>query len=878
MFTDINIDKRYRSNKNNIPCDFMIPMLMNATKYKRAVGYFSTSSLVNLSVGLAEMAKRGGHIEVVCSPKLSQEDLEAINYGYKAREKAFIEALDISLTNPVDEFEEERLNMVATLVAQGSLKFKLAFMERDTGINVYHEKIAVAYDENGNRISFTGSMNESENGLMNNFESIVVFCDWKSEDQKQYIDEVEADFELLWKDNTEKVRVIEFPQIIIEKLLKFQKTQVDYDIEQKQFGADLKSLIKKKFVTMPSGISLMAYQKEAILKWREQEYIGIYDMATGTGKTYTALGSIEYLAKELENQIAVFILCPYVHLVGQWEEDVLAWGGKPIIAHSQSPDKQWEQHLIDSYKRFKTIKKPFVCITTNDTYTGDRLQSIIQNIKADMNVLLIVDEAHNVGAQKISRFLNENIKYRLALSATIERYQDKKGTEIIFKYFKEKCIEYSLNKAIEEGKALCNYEYHVIYSFLSPQELDRYNRITKELKNYMKYDNGRAKYTKAAQVKLFERKRILAGAKDKVGLLKEAMGAYRNEKHILVYCGATNITAATLDYLIEHGTCVCGNIIGEKEKEYIEELRKLIPPNVIGSYVGQYQSKLEEWKLETEDFVDELKKKAELIEGTKAQIDDDMESKVRLEKIIDGKINFSLERKKMNANKESESEELRKINQYKFFIEETEKKIRTLKSDLERETAHTAENRKIQQMIMYAKALYEMTSEMLKRREEPLMEELNVIIKEKFAEMFHEKEKYAQMGEDYRLHLFYYKMGNGEPIEELALSEGEIIARNFVFIVSILELAQKKKMEDRQNNQESDVLNLPLVLDGPFSKLGDVNTGLIAKVLPKVAEQVIVFMLDKDWEASGLEKYTLPEYRYFVKKDADENSATLERR
>ena len=121
-------------------------------------------------------------------------------------------------------------------------------------------------------------------------------------------------------------------------------------------------------------------------------------------------------------------------------------------------------------------------------------------------------------------------------------------------------------------------------------------------------------------------------------------------------------------------------------------------------------------------------------------------------------------------------------------------------------------------------------------------------------------------------------MGNGEPIEELALSEGEIIARNFVFIVSILELAQKKKMEDRQNNQESDVLNLPLVLDGPFSKLGDVNTGLIAKVLPKVAEQVIVFMLDKDWEASGLEKYTLPEYRYFVKKDADENSATLERR
>ena len=76
---------------------------------------------------------------------------------------------------------------------------------------------------------------------------------------------------------------------------------------------------------------------------------------------------------------------------------------------------------------------------------------------------------------------------------------------------------------------------------------------------------------------------------------------------------------------------------------------------------------------------------------------------------------------------------------------------------------------------------------------------------------------------------------------------------------------------------DSDVLNLPLVLDGPFSKLGDVNTGLIAKVLPEAAEQVIVFMLDKDWEASGLEEYTLPEYRYYVSKDVDGNSSTLKR-
>lgn len=541
MFTDITIEKKYRSNSNNIPRDFMIPMLENAIVYKRAVGYFSTSSLINLSVGLTALARHRGKIDIVCSPKLSKEDLEAINCGYKTKEKAFLEALDISLTNPIDEFEEERLNLVATLVANGTLQFKLAFMENDTGVNVYHEKIAVAYDECGNRISFTGSMNESQNGYEDNFESFVVFCDWKSEDQKQYIDEAEKDFELLWENKTEKVRIIEFPKIIIEKLLKYQKKEVDYAIDKKQFGTPTDRILKNSFIHIPEGVKLLDYQKEAISKWKNQGYKGIYDMATGTGKTYTALGSIEYLANELDNQIAVFILCPYVHLVGQWEEDVIAWGVKPIIAHSQSQDKQWKKHLKDAYKRFKIIKRPFICITTNDTYTGETIQSIVEKITKDMDAILIVDEAHNVGAKKMAQCLSKNFKYRLALSATIERYRDPKGTDVIFKYFGERCIEYSLKKAIEEGKSLCKYEYHVIYSFLSPEELDKYNQITRELKNYIVYENGRIRLSQAAQVKLFARKRILAGAKDKIGLLEQAIYPYKDDKHILVYCGATNI-------------------------------------------------------------------------------------------------------------------------------------------------------------------------------------------------------------------------------------------------------------------------------------------------------------------------------------------------
>lgn len=338
------------------------------------------------------------------------------------------------------------------------------------------------------------------------------------------------------------------------------------------------------------------------------------------------------------------------------------------------------------------------------------------------------------------------------------------------------------------------------------------------------------------------------------------------------------VTGATIDYLLEQSTCICGNHIGEKEKRCMEELRKVIYPNIIGSYVGNYKEKFGDWRRETIDFKDRICEKADSIEGIKAQMEEDEERKSKLEKIIDGKINFKQERQKMEINKKWEQEELEKIRKNELNISDAEQKIKEYRKDLMKETAHTAENRRIQRMIAYAKALYQLTENTLKKKEEPLMDELNAIIKEKFAEMFHEQEKFAQIEEDYKLHLYYKKMGDGELIEELSLSEGEIIARNFVFIVSILELAQKKKKEALDAKEESDVINLPLVLDGPFSKLGDINTGLIAKVLPEVAEQVIVFMLDKDWEASGLEKYTLPEYRYTVKKDIDQNSASIERK
>ena len=538
-FTKLPIALRYRSDSNDFPKDFLIPVLRESRIYKRAVGYFSTSALVELSYGLFEFAKKGGQIQLICSPKLEEQDIDAIRFGYKTREAAMLEALDLSLTEPIDAFEEERLNLVATLVANGTLEIKLAFMENDTYRNIYHEKIAVFVDETGNRISYTGSANASANAYCDNFESLYVFCDWKDETNKDYVDLSEDDFDRMWENKTEKLRVIPFPNVILERLSKFRRDFVDYQTDEKQFCDDEFVKLDELF-RIPENVVLRKVQKETVSNWNATGHRGIFSMCTGSGKSYTALACMVALAKQSQDHLAVFIVCPQIHLVGQWEEDEINWGPIPIIAHSQSRNRHWKDDLIKAYKRFRNYGEPFVCITTNDTFSGDAVQQIVTRLKEEQNVLLIIDEAHNFGSKNLSACLPHNITNRIALSATIERYRDKKGTQLLFEYFGEKCIEYDVEQAIKDG-ALTRYRYYPVPVYLEPDELYEYHLLTEKLKKFVIEENGKLKISKEGELLLFKRSRILAGARNKPDLLISLMQKYKHEGHILVYCGATSM-------------------------------------------------------------------------------------------------------------------------------------------------------------------------------------------------------------------------------------------------------------------------------------------------------------------------------------------------
>ncbi|HCF37871.1 MAG TPA: NgoFVII family restriction endonuclease [Thermosipho africanus] len=417
-------------------------------------------------------------------------------------------------------------------------------------MGLYHEKMGLMYDQFDNKVAFSGSMNETSAALHLNYEAIDVFCSWK--DEATRVQMKEQAFLSIWNDQEANIKIINFPELNKEIIDKYKKQDIDFsklveehiDIEypgNDNFGQNIRepSFTINNKLGVPANIKLHSYQVEAIEQWKNYSYQGIFDMATGTGKSFTALFGIVELSKIIDNKLAVFIVCPFKHLVGQWEEDVIKWGVQPIIGHSESQQKDWETRLMNSYKRFRRSGKSFICITTNATFVSNKVQKIINNITKEMNVLLIVDEAHNFGATKLSHYLNESIRYRMALSATINRYLDRKGTKKIYDYFGEKCIEYPLEKAISEGKALVEYEYHPILTFLEDYELDKYQAYTQQLKKYSFVEEGKLKLTDKGKLILFQRARILAGAEQKPTLLMKLLTDYQYENFILVYCGAT---------------------------------------------------------------------------------------------------------------------------------------------------------------------------------------------------------------------------------------------------------------------------------------------------------------------------------------------------
>ncbi len=551
-FIDFEIKREYRNLEKNIVQNFFMPLMSEAVLYRRAVGFFSSTALACYSIGITQLIKNGGKIELIASPALSEEDIEAINKGYELREDVIERRIIDSLSAPLNIFQQERLNLLATYIADEKLELKIAVVDSNSRIGVYHEKLGLLYDSDGNVVSFSGSMNESANGFIGNYETIDVFSSWADPER---IADKEAAFTRIWENMEAGVCTKRFPNVEKAILDRYKRNKVDLTVDEEEYSfvfnkeAHLKKNLENT-ITM-SDDTLYPYQNEAIDEWEKREYRGIFDMCTGAGKTYTAIGAIKRLHDKLDGCLATIIVAPYQHLVEQWVDDLENFNIHPIVGYSGRKQPDYRKNLKAQIFDYNLgAKKSLYFICTNATYKTSKVQELIRGLHG--NVLLVVDEAHNFGTKGFLATLLPQFQYRLALSATIERHGDEEGTQGLYAYFGEKCYEYTLERAISEKK-LTEYYYRPYIVELSEKELEEYTAYSIEIKKNSRFDKkGKLIMTKKLEQLMIDRARVTAGAVEKGKILQELIEPYRDDNHMLIYCGATTLSEeGNEDYGIE---------------------------------------------------------------------------------------------------------------------------------------------------------------------------------------------------------------------------------------------------------------------------------------------------------------------------------------
>ena len=504
-FKDLPIAISYKSVGEESFSQILNPMLACTRIYKRSVGFFSSSALDFIGDGVLALAKNGGHIYLATSPKLNENDIDAINKGYSERDiiqNAFIN----EVKEVFKEITDENANILYELIKERIVDVKIVI--KDGGM--YHDKLAILEDFDGNIVACIGSNNESEPGYNSNYEKVRVYKSWF--DQEGRIDDEVGEFDSIWSNNNEALTVYDFMDAFKSELIE----------RVKHTGVYVNT-------SHPKGIVLRDYQKEAIAAWEANNFHGFYVMATGTGKTWTAIFSAKKLL-EKKNALVV-IAAPYKHLVTQWAEDVIETFPEAEIILVSSENANWENQLTNAIIRYKLLKdKQIIVITTNSSFNLPRFAKTIN--KSTQDKLLIVDEAHRFTNR--TEELKQKYKYMLGLSAT-----PYSGTEMaagleLMNFFGGQVYNLPIEVALQK-KFLAPYNYYPIFVSASEYEEDGFNTYSAKMASCFK--NGVCIDKEKFALYRMQRLRIISMAEEKITRIQEILSNTKEKDHLIVYCG-----------------------------------------------------------------------------------------------------------------------------------------------------------------------------------------------------------------------------------------------------------------------------------------------------------------------------------------------------
>lgn len=515
-FKKLSLKDYYNNDEDDLIEDFYNPVISNAKIYKRSTGFFSSSSFWKIIDGLKIFVKQKGKINLIVSPNISTKDIEAIIIGEEAKAETingFIISRIINEKKYIDQF-----NLLAWLISQDKLEIKFIVKKRMDRYGIFHDKTAILYDENGDKIAFHGSINESETAYNDNFESFDLFKSWIDNDLIR-INNLERTFDRIWNNNSNKWEAYSIPLSIKKQIIEKRTVNI------------IKS--KNKQITIPKNCELRDYQRKAITSWMQNSFSGILEMATGSGKTFTAIFAICKLIDLINKKgypCAVVIVVPYKNLLEQWCEQLEKFNINPVKCYC---DKiSWYYNLKNSIIDFNNGKlNNLFIIATNYTFCSYDFQTDLYLICRDY--ILCADEVHHLMSPKISRLLPENTKFRLGLTATMCNEYEKEKEDILIRYFNKITYRYTLEDAINDGY-LTKYYYYPVFIELTLDEREEYIKLTKQLARLL---NSKEDIEVSLECIRNKRRRIILNASNKIMKFQTMKEELKKHNRTLVYCG-----------------------------------------------------------------------------------------------------------------------------------------------------------------------------------------------------------------------------------------------------------------------------------------------------------------------------------------------------
>lgn len=473
---DLTLATNYETTENQTELldEFYIPVLEQAVKYYRITGFFSSSALAVAAKGIEGLVKNGGKMYLLVSPELSEEDYQIIQtHGNITEHNSFFSDLEL------DSAVSENLQALAWLLDCGKLEIKIV-IAKQAKKSLFHQKVGVVFDNEGNMLSFSGSINETAQAWLNNIEEFKVFRSWE-DGQLEYLHSDLSKFLSYWKNEKREIAdVYDIPDAIKKRIIQIKPRDI--------MDLNLMRRYRKDKKIAQSTLSLFLHQERAVNAWINNNHALLMEMATGTGKTRTAIGCMLKLLAEKVPTLYI-IATPQNTLSRQWKTDVEKLGiafDRSLIIDGSNP--KWKKDLEFLLLDFSdNVIQNAIIFTTHDTSSSEKFISIIKDNKYSTRIVFVCDEVHAIGSAKQRQALLPEYECRIGLSATPQRMFDDVGTQIIAQYFGGDSFEFTIADALSTinpitGRPFLNqFYYYPIFVALSEAEENKYAKITKQI-------------------------------------------------------------------------------------------------------------------------------------------------------------------------------------------------------------------------------------------------------------------------------------------------------------------------------------------------------------------------------------------------------------